>query len=123
MPPKAFPKASKTFVAERYGPDCPALYSVPRNSSNVLANAVQATLSQVGHEQNEDCLTINVWAKPQTGEKTKAILVSLVSSDLIWLVVDVVGSFGSMEEVSQQERLTIRHTTGKTSPKSKMSLL
>jgi cholinesterase len=78
MPPKPFPKSSKTFVAEKYGPDCPALYSVPRNTSNALANAVQATLSQVGHTQNEDCLTINIWTKPQTGEKKKAILVRLV---------------------------------------------
>jgi carboxylesterase type B len=27
------------------------------------------------HTFDEDCLTLNVWAKPQTGEKKKAVLV------------------------------------------------
>jgi hypothetical protein len=26
---------------------------------------------QLGHPVSEDCLTINVWTKPQTGEKKK----------------------------------------------------
>jgi cholinesterase len=81
MPPKSILKSSKTIVAEKYGPDCPALYTTPRNSSNALANAVQATLSQVGHSQNEDCLTVNIWTKPQTGEKKKAILVGFTPID------------------------------------------
>jgi cholinesterase len=29
---------------------------------------------QARHEFSEDCLTINVWTKPQTGEKAKAVL-------------------------------------------------
>lgn len=32
-------------------------------------------LMQLGHQTSEDCLTLNVWTKPQTGEKTKAVLV------------------------------------------------
>jgi cholinesterase len=75
MPPQPFPKSSKTLVADKFSPDCPALYSKPKNSSNPLTNAVQATLSQTGHKQSEDCLTINVWTKPQTGVKSKAVLV------------------------------------------------
>lgn len=30
---------------------------------------------QLGHQTSEDCLTLNVWTKPQTGEKAKAVLV------------------------------------------------
>jgi carboxylesterase type B len=75
MPPQPVTKSGKTFVADKFSPDCPALYNKPKNSSNPLANAVQATLSQTGHAQSEDCLTINVWTKPQSGEKSKAVLV------------------------------------------------
>ena len=33
-----------------------------------------ANLDQVGNNFSEDCLTLNVWTKPQTGEKSKAVL-------------------------------------------------
>jgi cholinesterase len=75
MPPQAFSKSNKTFLAEKYSPDCPALYNPVRNSSNAIADAIQSTLSQTGHAQSEDCLTLNIWSKPQTGEKKKAVLV------------------------------------------------
>jgi hypothetical protein len=122
MPPKPFPKSSKTLAAEKYGPDCPALYSTPRNTSNALANAVQATLSQVGHTQNEDCLTINIWTKPQTGEKKKAILVGPVSNDSFGLAAKLTYSSGFMGEVSRQERLITQHITGKTLLRNKTLL-
>ena len=32
-------------------------------------------LDQVGDTFSEDCLTLNVWTKPQTGEAKKAVLV------------------------------------------------
>ena len=32
-------------------------------------------LGQVGVHYSEDCLTLNVWTKPQTGEDKKAVLV------------------------------------------------
>jgi carboxylesterase type B len=75
MPPQPVKKSDKLFVAEKFSPDCPALYSQPKNTSNALTNAVQSTLSQTGHAQSEDCLTVNVWTKPQSGEKSKAVLV------------------------------------------------
>jgi carboxylesterase type B len=31
-------------------------------------------MMQLGHNPSEDCLTINIWTKPQTGEKAKAVL-------------------------------------------------
>lgn len=30
---------------------------------------------QIGHNFSDDCLTLNLWTKPQTGEKHKAVLV------------------------------------------------
>jgi cholinesterase len=33
------------------------------------------TLDQIGDKFSEDCLTVNVWTKPQTGESKKAVLV------------------------------------------------
>ena len=34
-----------------------------------------AGLLQYGNNQSEDCLTLNIWTKPQVGEKAKAVLV------------------------------------------------
>jgi carboxylesterase type B len=31
-------------------------------------------ISQVNEHFSEDCLTLNVWTKPQTGEKRKAVM-------------------------------------------------
>jgi cholinesterase len=28
----------------------------------------------IGHSFSEDCLSINIWTKPQSGEKSKAVL-------------------------------------------------
>jgi carboxylesterase type B len=75
MAPQKAIKSNNTFTASKYGPDCPALYSAVRNSSNAQATGIQSVLSQVGHVQDEDCLTANIWTKPQTGEKKKAVLV------------------------------------------------
>jgi carboxylesterase type B len=33
------------------------------------------SLAQIGETFSEDCLTLNVWTKPQTGEPFKAVLV------------------------------------------------
>lgn len=30
---------------------------------------------QIGHHFSDDCLTLNVWTKPQVGETRKAVLV------------------------------------------------
>jgi carboxylesterase type B len=42
---------------------------------NSVKGVVFASLSQYGDEFSEDCLTLNVWTKPQSGEKKKAVLV------------------------------------------------
>lgn len=36
---------------------------------------ILSSLGQVGDVFSEDCLTVNVWTKPQTGETKKAVLV------------------------------------------------
>lgn len=44
---------------------------------NITAHGVQVMLSMLGQVTDtfhEDCLTLNVWTKPQTGETKKAVL-------------------------------------------------
>jgi carboxylesterase type B len=36
---------------------------------------VLGTLAEFSEQFSEDCLTVNVWTKPQTGEAKKAVLV------------------------------------------------
>ena len=38
---------------------------------------VLASLDEEGNTFSEDCLTLNIWTKPQTGEKNKAVLLWL----------------------------------------------
>jgi carboxylesterase type B len=32
-------------------------------------------LSQAGDKYDEDCLTLNIWTKPQSGQKKKAVMI------------------------------------------------
>jgi len=54
-------KGNDTITATKFGLGCP---------ENVGGKA--ATMADVG----DDCLNLNVWAKPQIGEKAKAVMVS-----------------------------------------------
>ncbi|KAF1985683.1 alpha/beta-hydrolase [Aulographum hederae CBS 113979] len=40
-----------------------------------VANNLLRELGQVGDRFGEDCLTVNVWSKPQSGEKAKAVII------------------------------------------------
>jgi len=75
MPPKRFPKSDKPLEAKKFGPDCPQM----RASSNRtgLTDIQKGVLSNLGgtNPLGEECLTLNVWTKPQLGEKKKAVLV------------------------------------------------
>jgi cholinesterase len=80
MPPKRYPKPSMTLLADHFGPDCPQAGAIAQPRSNNSASAspmAQSVLSSFanGKEYAEDCLRLNVWTKPQTGEKSKAVLV------------------------------------------------
>ncbi|KAI4154657.1 MAG: hypothetical protein LQ340_001544 [Diploschistes diacapsis] len=62
--------------------DCPANVA-PRSVANAgitnLAGPQAVTIidniEQYGHTVSEDCLTLNVWTKPQTGDAKKAVMV------------------------------------------------
>jgi cholinesterase len=60
--------------------DCAAKFQNPDlavglSDANVPGVILLTELMQLGHTTSEDCLTLNVWSKPQTGEKAKAVLV------------------------------------------------
>lgn len=60
--------------------DCAAKFQSPDlaiglSDANVPGVILLTELMQLGHNPSEDCLTLNVWSKPQTGEKLKAVLV------------------------------------------------
>ncbi|KAG4435350.1 hypothetical protein IFR05_009173 [Cadophora sp. M221] len=65
-----------------YGFSCPAGAQVSPNfaaiqAANVTSSGLQilASLGQIGDKFSEDCLTLNIWTKPQAGESKKAVLV------------------------------------------------
>ncbi|KAN0091824.1 alpha/beta-hydrolase [Hyaloscypha variabilis] len=65
-----------------FGFSCPAatISGTPSEanlaSANITASGLQVleALAQFGDKFSEDCLTLNVWTKPQTGEAKKAVL-------------------------------------------------
>ncbi|TLD35340.1 hypothetical protein E2P81_ATG11459 [Venturia nashicola] len=66
--------------ASKYSADCAAKFQSPDlavglSDANVPGIILLTELMQLGHQTSEDCLTLNVWTKPQTGEKGKAVLV------------------------------------------------
>jgi acetyl esterase/lipase len=55
-----------------------------------VGRRILATITNPGIQVSEDCLTLNVWTKPQTGEKRKPVMVyihggSFVSGNVILL--------------------------------------
>jgi len=67
-----------TFVAHKFGFSCPSNLAPAENKTISYESWAKTLLGQLGQaddEFDEDCLTLNVWSKPQTGEKAKAVLV------------------------------------------------
>ena len=58
--------------------DCPANTQggsgIPSGLAGPASLRILAALAQAGDDFSEDCLTLNLWTKPQTGEKAKAVL-------------------------------------------------
>ena len=58
--------------------DCPANTqagsSIPAGLAGSSSLRILAALAQLEDKFSEDCLTLNVWTKPQTGENAKAVL-------------------------------------------------
>ncbi|KAE8148624.1 cholinesterase [Aspergillus avenaceus] len=71
---------ASSFVREasniRESCDCPC-NRVPQQQAYLLGpvgEKLSKTLAQDNHTLDEDCLTINIWTKPQSGERHKAVL-------------------------------------------------
>jgi cholinesterase len=64
FPPKPVAKSAEPIVAAKFGPSCPQ----GTGAMDVAAAGTSGPFS-------EDCLSLNVWTKPQSGEKKKAVLV------------------------------------------------
>lgn len=75
-------RSSSTFNASSYGLMCTrnaaqADYSILTAAGYHLTPTAEEYLSTIqgqGYAMGEDCLTLNVWTKPQVGEKAKAVL-------------------------------------------------
>jgi cholinesterase len=51
-------------------------------------------LGQVGDRFSEDCLTLNIWTKPQTGEAGKAVLFWIYGGGFVTGTSDTLGYNG-----------------------------
>jgi cholinesterase len=74
--PKQF-HSNGTLVAANYSASCPG--NIVRRNTTVNYDSFKQTLlgtvGQFGDLWSEDCLTLNIWTKPQVGEKSKAVLI------------------------------------------------
>jgi cholinesterase len=64
--PVAF-KSAERYSADTFGLNCPSILT---NATGPMAGVAEQ--AGANHESGEDCLTVNVWTKPQVGEKKKA---------------------------------------------------
>ncbi|KAF2402642.1 alpha/beta-hydrolase [Trichodelitschia bisporula] len=71
--PVALRTPSAAYQGNKFGASCAANVRTP--GKNESQTGILAVLGQVGDTFSEDCLTLNVWAKPQTGEAKKAVMV------------------------------------------------
>ncbi|KAH9224015.1 Alpha/Beta hydrolase protein [Leptodontidium sp. 2 PMI_412] len=91
--PQTLDTSSATINGSNFGHSCPSnggasFAAVVANSSdlNLTPSAIQvldAMIGQTGDIFNEDCLTLNVWTKPQSGEKKKAVLLWIHGGEYI----------------------------------------
>jgi carboxylesterase type B len=73
---------STEVKAEIWNRDCPAnVRPMDPKDNGTAAAGILSNLGQVGDLFSEDCLSINVWTKPQTGEKKKAVMIWFVKSE------------------------------------------
>lgn len=67
---------SSPLVASQFGPDCPS-NRIPTDEAYIGGPAggkILTSIIQAGRPYSEDCLSLNIWTKPQTGESSKAVL-------------------------------------------------
>jgi carboxylesterase type B len=73
------------------GPECltpPRASNVNPSSSNpanltAAGAAIAGQLAALGIETSEDCLTLNIWTKPQNGESKKAVMVFIYGGTFV----------------------------------------
>lgn len=70
LKPTAFRSTAK-LAADKFGDDCPGVLS---NVTGQLAAMASMILQNTKTKASEDCLTLNIWSKPQVGEEKKAVL-------------------------------------------------
>jgi cholinesterase len=77
MPPQPFTLSMKPITAERFGPGCAQMDSTGGLIRGNITSIQSGVLGMLAGSRtiSEDCLTLNIWTKPQTGEKKKAVLV------------------------------------------------
>lgn len=64
-------KSNEKLTADKFSLDCPTMLSANVTGfMSAIASAAQAT-----NPAGEDCLSLNIWTKPQAGEKKKAVMV------------------------------------------------
>jgi cholinesterase len=68
-PPQRFTDTTRKINGTAWGPSCP--------SGGGAAGSIGVPAGLFGSNMDEDCLSIAVWTKPQTGEKKKAVLISI----------------------------------------------
>jgi cholinesterase len=57
-------KSAERYAADQYGYVCPGILT---NAAGPMAGVAGGN-----HKASEDCLSVNVWTKPQAGERKKA---------------------------------------------------
>ena len=73
--PVRFP-AYRMIIVVNSPSDCPSNH-IPTHQAYIGGPAGEAIFTaeaQTGRPLSEDCLSVNVWTKPQTGEANKAVL-------------------------------------------------
>lgn len=79
--PQAFTSTSTSteqFVADSYSDACASINHVNANrtvSYESFGQTVTGQMYQYGESFSEDCLALNVWTRPQSGDKKKAVMV------------------------------------------------
>lgn len=82
VPPVSITSGNKPIDATTFGFSCHSsqiLYSVAANATGITpaGRKIFDEWDQLGDSFSEDCLTLNIWTKPQIGEEKKAVLVWL----------------------------------------------
>ncbi|TVY84374.1 Cholinesterase [Lachnellula suecica] len=95
-----------------FGFSCPAAPQVTPSleklaATNVTSSGLQILeqLGQIGDKFSEDCLTLNVWTKPQVGEAKKAVLVWIYGGAFTTGSSDNLGYNG--QNIAEQEDVVL----------------